>query len=105
MARLKETNKVAPVVANTKYEYADELLLPNGFAIVKGEIFKVGGKNQFGVGEWGARFKFDKLVTHIETGRQWVDCYEMFRGKAGVMRSFPIDRIKRIPKRRRKRVN
>lgn len=105
MARLKDTKKVAPVVVNVKYEYDDEVLLPNGFYIVKGEIFKVGGKSQFGVSEWGARFKFDKLVTHIETGKQWVDCYEMFRGKAGVMRSFPIERIKRIPKKRRKRVS
>ena len=105
MAKLKETQRVSPVAINTKYEYADELQLPTGFTIVKGEIFKVSGKNQFGISEWGARFKFDQLVTNTETGSQWVNCYEMFRGKAGVMRSFRVERIKRIPKKRRRRVN
>lgn len=88
-----------------KFEYAYEVTLPDGFTIVKGELFKIKGKNDFGVGEWGLQFKFDKLVTHLESGKQWVDCYEMYRGRAGVMRSFPIERIKRIPKRRRRRVN
>lgn len=86
------------------FEYQDYVDLPDGFRIEKGEIFKIKGKNSFGVREWGIQFKFFRLVTH-PNGKQWVDCFEMFRGRAGVMRSFPIERIKRIPKKRRKRVN
>jgi hypothetical protein len=68
----------------------------NGFIVEKGEIIKVKD-------EWGMRFKFDNLVTNIETGAQWVDCYEVYKSRTGVLRSFRLDRIKRIPKRRGKR--
>jgi hypothetical protein len=88
-----------------KFEYEDSVVIPEGFTIVKGEIFKIKGKNSFGVGEWGLRFKFYRLVTHIESGKQWIDCFEMYRGRAGVMRSFAVDRIKRIPARRKRRVS
>lgn len=86
-----------------KFEYADEVLLPDGFVLSKGDMFKVKGKNSFGVGEWGLQFKFYRFTTHLETGKQWIDCFEMYRGRAGVMRSFPVERIKRIPKRRTRR--
>ena len=104
MSKSKAKNMTPPYVP-PRFEYSYEATLPDGFTITKGEIFKIKGKNDFGVGEWGLQFKFDKLVTHRESGKQWVDCYEMYRGRAGVMRSFPIERIKRIPKRRKRRVN
>jgi hypothetical protein len=106
MARLKKIIEPSthPFVT-PRFEYANEVLLPDGFIVSKGEFFKIKGKNSFGVGEWGLQFKFYRLVTHLETGKQWVDCYEMFRGRAGVMRSFAVERIKRIPKRRKRRVN
>jgi len=81
----------------------DSLVLPDGFVIEKGEIFKIKGKNSFGVSEHGGRFKFDCLVTNVDLDVQWVECYQMFRGHAGAMRAFPLDRVKRIPKRRRRR--
>lgn len=87
-----------------KYTYSDHVKLDTGFTIVKDEIFKIRGTNSFGVSEWGAKFKFYRLVTNVENGRQWVDCYELFRGQPGVMRSFPVDRIKRIPKKRRRKI-
>lgn len=87
-----------------KYIREDEALLPDGFTIVRGELFKVRGKNSFGIGEWGITFKFDHLVTNTENGKIYVECFEMFRGKAGAMRAFPLERIKRIPKKRSKRV-
>jgi hypothetical protein len=49
------------------------------------------------------RFKFDSLVTNTETGAQWVDCFEVYKMRTGVLRSFKIDRIKRIPKKRGRR--
>jgi len=68
----------------------------DGFIIEKGEIIKVKD-------EWGMRFKFDSFVTNTETGAQWVDCYEVYKSRTGVLRSFKLDRIKRIPKRRGRR--
>lgn len=71
--------------------------------LVPGDLFKVSG-------EYGMKFKFGSLVTNKETGAQWVDCYEIYRGtnglQAGVLRSFKFDRIKRIPRKRvKKNVN
>lgn len=68
----------------------------DGFIIEKGELIKIKD-------EWGMRFKLDGLVTNTETGAQWVDCFEMYRGRAGVLRAFRLDRVKRIPKKRGKR--
>ena len=101
MARPKKF--VVPEIAR-KYIREDSVLLPDGFTIERGDMFKVKGKNSFGIGEWGLTFKFDHLVTNTENGKVYVECFEMFRGKAGVMRAFPIDRIKRIPKKRSRRV-
>ena len=87
-----------------KYVLEDTVLLPDGFTLERGDMFKIKGKNSFGIGEWGITFKFDHLVTNTENGKIYVECFEMYRGKAGVMRAFPVDRIKRIPKKRSKRV-
>ena len=83
-----------------KFERMDAWTNADGFEIVAGEFIKIKGQNSFGVGEWGLQFKVKAFVLNVETGKQWVDCYEMYRGRAGVMRSFPLDRIKRIPKKR-----
>lgn len=68
----------------------------DGFIIEKGELIKIKD-------EWGMRFKFDGLVTNTDTGAQWVDCFEMYRARAGALRAFRLDRVKRIPKKRGKR--
>lgn len=73
-----------------------EIVLPDGKIIVKGDVFKVSG-------EYGLKFRFDSLVTNLDSGAEWVDCYEIFRGHAGAFRSFKRDRIKRIPKKRVKK--
>ena len=64
----------------------------DGFTIERGDLIKIKD-------EWGMKFKFDSLVTNQETGAQWVDCYEMFRGRAGCLRAFRLERVKRVPKR------
>ena len=79
----------------TKFFRFPEITVDN-FVIEKGEIIKVKD-------EWGMRFKFDSLVTNTETGAQWVDCFEVYKMRTGVLRSFKIDRIKRIPKKRGRR--
>ena len=83
-------------IAPTKFFRFPELTIDN-FTIQRGEIIKVQD-------EWGMRFKFDSLVTNTETGAQWVDCYEVYKARSGCLRSFSVDRIKRIPKRRGRRV-
>ena len=71
----------------------------NGFEINAGDIIKVRG-------EYGTKFKFVGITTNELTGSQWVDCFEIFRGKAQQFRAFKEDRIKRIPQKgkRAKRV-
>jgi hypothetical protein len=82
-------------IKETKFFRFPELTIDN-FTIQKGDIIKIKD-------EWGMRFKFDSLVTNTETGSQWVDCYEVHKARSGVLRSFRIDRVKRIPKRRGRR--
>lgn len=71
----------------------------DGFQINAGDIIKVRG-------EYGVKFQFVGVTTNTRTGSTWVDCFEIFRGKAQQFRAFKQDRIKRIPQRgkRAKRV-
>lgn len=85
-------------VQQTKFQRAPEYVNSDGFTITKGDLLKVKG-------EYGVRFQFDSLTTNTETGATWVDCFEMFRGKASQYRSFSLDRVKRIPKKRVKNVS
>lgn len=80
----------------TQLQKEPQLILPDGKIIAKGDLFKV-------VGEYGLRFKFQSLTKNLETGSEWVDCFEVFRGQVGAQRSFSSDRIKRIPKKRIKK--
>jgi hypothetical protein len=73
-----------------------ELTLPDGKVLLQGDLFKV-------IGEYGMQFKFHSHTVNLETGAEWVDCFEMFRGHSGAQRSFTSDRIKRIPKKRKKK--
>jgi hypothetical protein len=67
----------------------------DGFAINAGDIVKVKG-------EYGVKFKFIGVTTNTLTGSTWVDCFEIFRGKAQQFRAFKHDRIKRVPQRGRR---
>lgn len=100
MARPKKF--VLPEIAR-KYLREESAVLPTGQTVERGDMFKVKGKNSFGVGEWGLTFKFDHLVTNLENGKMYIECFEMYRGRAGVMRAFPLDRVKPMPKKRRKK--
>lgn len=68
----------------------------NGFTINAGDIIKV-------IGEHGSKFKFVGVTTNTRTGAIWVDCFEIIGTVPSVFRSFRIDRIKRIPKKRGRR--
>lgn len=81
-------------VLQTKFVREERLIL-DGFEILRGDTIKVKG-------QYGGKFKFDYLTTNSETGSQWVDCFELQRGATGAFRSFKIEDIKRVPKRRKR---
>ena len=80
----------------TKFHREPEAILPSGRKIERGDMLRVSG-------EHGLRFKFDSLVTNKETGAQWIDCFEVYKARSGALRAFRSDRIKPMPKTRRKR--
>ncbi len=89
MARkLKTPTSVSPF--NRVYE-----LQVGNFIIARGDIIKIDG-------ERGSKFKFDALVTDPRTGSTWVDCFEIERGIVSRFRSFAVEKVKRIPKRRKR---
>ena len=63
------------------------------FIIERGDLIKIAG-------EYGTRFRFESVTTNPKNGAVWVDCFETWRGRTGAYRSFSVDRVKRIPKRR-----
>ena len=67
----------------------------DGFEVNAGDIVKVKG-------EYGVRFQFVGVTTNTLTGSTWIDCFEIFRGKAQQFRAFKQDRIKRVPQRGRR---
>ena len=90
-------------VPDLKYTTTDSWVNPDGFTISAGDLIKIKGKNAYGVGEWGSTFKVKQFCTSKASGLMWVDCFEMFRGTPGPLRSFPLERIKRIPVRRKRK--
>ena len=70
--------------------------MPDGRVIEKDEIIKIKG-------EHGGKFKFLEHVTRKDTGIDWIDCFELRGGVLCGWRSFRTDRIKPMPKIRRKR--
>jgi hypothetical protein len=85
-------------IRETKFDRVKEMWVGNRL-VVAGEIIKISG-------EYGARFKFDSLVTNKETGAQWIDCFEFSKSSVSACRSFRSDRIKLMPiKRSRKNVD
>ena len=78
------------------YTRTNSFTMPDGRVIKYGEIIKIQG-------EWGTRFKFFEYVVRNDTGVDWVDCFEINGGSLAGWRSFRTDRIKPMPKTRRKR--
>jgi hypothetical protein len=83
---------------HTRFAKDPEIMI-DGFSITRGDFIKIKG-------EYGSRFKFHSLTTNLDSGAQWIDCFEVTRGQVGAYRSFKPEQIKRIPQRgkRAKRV-
>lgn len=88
----KRKTSTAGLVSPFTREYEFNI---GNFTIVRGDIIKIEG-------EYGTKFKFDAIVTDPRTGSTWVDCFELEKGLVSRYRSFAIDRIKRIPNRRKR---
>ena len=84
------------VVSPFQYLYTrtPEYTLESGRTISQGEIIKIEGV-------WGAKFKFHVMRT--DSGKEWVDCYELEKGITCGLRSFYPERIKPLPKSKRKK--
>ena len=81
------------ITESTKYTKIKTLNI-NDFVINEGDYIKIKG-------EHGVVFKFISLTKNNENGLEWVDCIEYEKGIAKAMRAFSIDRVKRIPKKRK----
>jgi hypothetical protein len=91
MARRKKV--VSPL--SSKFVRETSLTLESGRVVERGEIIKISG-------EHGTKFKFLEHVVNIENGAEWIDCFELYQGTPSGWRSFKRDRIKLIPKKRRR---
>lgn len=85
--------KKVQVFDSGKYTKLSSVVI-DGHTIEQGEMIKIKG-------EHGSRFKFMSLTTNNDNGLQWVDCVEYERGFPRAMRSFDINKVKRIPARRK----
>lgn len=97
MGRRKKVEFVLPEIAK-RYQRVYEVELPNGKTVVAGEIIKIAG-------EYGTTFRFDSFCTNTVNGAQWVDCRQIHRGQIGQFRAFRLEQVKKIPVRRKRRVN
>lgn len=89
---MKKKKLVSPGIVSP-FTKVPEMTVGN-FTINKGDIIKISG-------EYGTKFKFDALVTDTRTGSVWVDCFELERGMVTRFRSFAVDKVKRVPNRRK----
>ena len=95
MARKKVVSPFAHL-----YHREPSYTMPDGRVIERGEIIKIKGI-------YATKFKFFEYVRRIDTGVDWIDCFELEKGVHCGQRSFRTDRVKPMPKtkrRRRKRV-
>lgn len=88
MARRRRSASVNP------FHYHPEMIV-DGHTVERGDTIKI-------YGEHGTKFRFNALVTNPETGVQWVDCFELDKGVTRSWRAFYPERVKRIPKRRKR---
>jgi len=92
MARKKAT------VSPNAHLYAinDSYTMPDGRTIVKDETIKIDG-------EHGGKFKFLQHVIRTDNAIEWIDCFEIRSGVMCAWRSFRPNRIKPLPKTKKKK--
>lgn len=75
------------------YLYEDSYTMEGGRVIAHGEIIKIHGVN-------ATKFRFKNYTKRLDTGVEWISCFELQRNQNGIERSFRPDRIKPLPKKR-----
>ena len=90
---MKKVKSTKPQQTKFRREYQMQV---GNFNIVQGDIIKIDGMH-------GDKFKFDSVVTNIENGLVWIDCFEMQKSVSGVFRSYSLERVKRVPTKRGRR--
>ena len=70
--------------------------MPDGRTIVKDETIKIDG-------EHGGKFKFLQHVVRTDNAIEWIDCFEIRSGVMCAWRSFRPNRIKPLPRTRKKK--
>lgn len=78
------------------YSRSPYYIMPDGRIIERDEIIKIKG-------EHGGKFKFYEHTVRTDSGIEWIDCFELRGGVLAGWRSFYPDRIKPLPRSRRKR--
>lgn len=73
-----------------------QVTTPDGTTLNPGDHIKIKG-------EHGKVFKFKEFVEKTDNGASWIDCYEMEKGLPCGLRSFRLERVKIIPKKRMRR--
>lgn len=89
MRKKKSSASVDPFIRTSELDV-------NGKTITHGDIIKIRGV-------WGVRFKFIGHVRNPANGAEWIDCVELQRGVSCSMRSFHIERVKPLPKKRKRK--
>jgi hypothetical protein len=80
------------------YRREEQYTMPDGRVIEKDEVIKIHG-------EWGGKFKFQEHVVRVDTGVEWIDCFQLEKGILCGWRSFRPDKIKPMPIRKRRSRN
>jgi hypothetical protein len=93
MAKAKKSEFVVPDMAK-KFQREESVII-DGFEVLRGDIIKVKGQH-------GSKFKFSFFTTNTETGSTWIDCFELQKGLPGAFRSFSVEDVKRVPKKRKR---
>lgn len=96
MGRPRKVVYANPTKPPVEFSRVYEAELPNGRTIVAGEIIKIAG-------EYGMKFQFTSLTTNVATGKSWIECRELYKGNIHAFRAFSIDRVRKIPVRRKRR--
>jgi hypothetical protein len=87
--------KTVFVPKSNMYSRSDDYTLDSGRVITRGEVIKVEGISDI-------KFKFKEHVINNDSGREWVDCYELEKGVSCGLRSFRPERIIPISKKKNK---
>jgi hypothetical protein len=78
------------------YSRSEDYVLESGRIISRGEVIKIEGV-------WGVKFKFKEHVVRTDSGKEWIDCYELEKGVTCGLRSFYPERVKPLSKKRTKK--